>query len=151
MPLWQIDIYTAEDQLDREADRTAEEIAELGLGDNITVAYARGFLVDGDFAREDAARLAEMLLCDSVTERSVVAIAGQEILNQPPTPSRPHSDSQAQGDTLTQESEPTLVNVLPKPGVMDPVARSAEVAARVKAVPFNVKGADASHRMAPSG
>ena len=33
MPLWQIDIYPADGQIDREATRTAEEIAELGLGD----------------------------------------------------------------------------------------------------------------------
>ena len=48
MPLWQIDIYPADGQIDREATRTAEEIAELGLGDQISVAFARSFLVQGD-------------------------------------------------------------------------------------------------------
>ncbi len=111
MPLWQIDIYPAEGQVDRDAMRTAEEIAELGLGQNVTVAFAKSFLVQGNFARDEAIRLADMLLCDSVTERSVVAIAGQDILNEPPG------------------EQTTLVNVLPKPGVMDPVAASTAGAA----------------------
>ena len=113
MPLWQIDIYPAENQIDREAIRTSEEISELGLGDQVPVAFAKTFLVQGDFLRDEAFKLAETLLCDAVTERSVVAIAGQEVLHQPPS-----SDCT------------TLVNVLPKPGVMDPVAASTVGAAR---------------------
>lgn len=112
MPLWQIDIYPAVDQVDREALRTREEIAELGLGQQVSVMFARSFLVQGEFPRNEAVRLAASLLCDAVTERSVVAIAGQEILNEPP------------GD------QTTLINVLPKPGVMDPVAASTVGAAQ---------------------
>lgn len=112
MPLWQIDIYPSEDQIDREGLRTGEEIGELGLGENVSVTFARCFLVQGDFARADAVRLAESLLSDSVTERTVVAIAGQDVLNEPPG------------------SQTTLVNVLPKPGVMDPVAASTASAAQ---------------------
>ncbi len=112
MPLWQIDIYPADDQINREAIRTSEEIAELGLGHDIPVAFARSFLVQGEFARDEALRLAQTLLCDAVTERSVVAIAGQDVLNEPP------------GD------QTTLINVLPKPGVMDPVAASTVGAAQ---------------------
>jgi len=112
MPLWQIDIYPADDQIDREAERTTEEISELGLGDEVSVAFARSFLVQGDFAIAEANRLAETLLCDAVTERAVVAIAGQDTLNEPPG------------------SQTTLVNVLPKPGVMDPVAASTIGAAQ---------------------
>ena len=113
MPLWQIDIYPAENQVDREALRTSEEISELGLGSEVPVAFARSFLVQGDFVRDQAVKLAETLLCDAITERSVVAIAGQEVLNQPPS-----------------EACATLVNVLPKPGVMDPVAASTVGAER---------------------
>ena len=112
MPLWQIDIYPAEDQVDREGSRTSEEIQELGLGDQVDVIFARSFLVQGEFKHEDAVRLANTLLVDAVTERSVVAIAGQDVLNEPP-------------GTQTQ-----LVNVLPKPGVMDPVANSTIGAAQ---------------------
>ncbi|MEM9587283.1 MAG: AIR synthase related protein, partial [Planctomycetota bacterium] len=111
MPLWQIDIYPAEGQVDRDAQRTVEEIHELGLGDSLSLAFARGFLVQGDFGQAEAQRLAESLLADPVTERSVVAIAGQEVLAEPP-------------ETADQPLE-TLVHVLPKPGVMDPVAASA--------------------------
>ena len=113
MPLWQIDIYPAENQVDREAIRTSEEISELGLGTEVPVSFARSFLVQGDFMREEALNLAKTLLCDAVTEQSVVAIAGQEVLNQPP-----------------RDECSTLVNVLPKPGVMDPVAASTAGAAR---------------------
>lgn len=112
MPLWQIDIYPAEGQIDREAVRTTEEISELGLGEQVSVAFARGFLVQGNFEEEDAQRLATTLLADSVTEFPVVAIAGEETLCEPP------------------DSQTTMVNVLPKPGVMDPVAASTLGAAR---------------------
>jgi phosphoribosylformylglycinamidine synthase len=112
MPLWQIDIYPTDDQIDREAIRTAEEISELGLAENLSVAFAKSFLVQGNFAYDDAVRLAETLLCDGVTERSVVAIAGQDSLNEPPG------------------AQTTCVHVLPKPGVMDPVAASTVGAAR---------------------
>ncbi len=112
MPLWQIDIYPADGEVDREAIRTCEEIAELGLGDDVSVSFAKAFLVQGNFARAEALRLAETLLCDGITERSIVAIAGQDILSQPPG------------------RQTTLVNVLPKPGVMDPVAESTVGAAQ---------------------
>ena len=111
MPLWQIDIYPGEGQVDRESLRTAEEIHELGLGQDIAVTCARGFLVQGNFALDQAKRLADTLLSDTVTETSVVAIAGQDALNAPPP-----------GVTVSENV--TLVNILPKPGVMDPVAAS---------------------------
>jgi phosphoribosylformylglycinamidine synthase len=116
MPLWQIDIYPADGQVDREGDRTSEEIRELG--DQVDVIFARSFLVQGNFDREDAVRLADKLLSDTVTERTVVAIAGQADLNQPPS-----TDS-------TAGAKSRLINVLPKPGVMDPVAASTLGAAK---------------------
>lgn len=112
MPLWQIDIYPSDEQIDREGIRTGEEIGELGLGENVSVTFARSFLIQGEFPHADAVRLAETLLADSVTERTVVAIAGQDVLNEPPG------------------TQTTLVNVLPKPGVMDPVAASTAGAAQ---------------------
>ena len=112
MPLWQIDIYPADSEVDREGQRTAEEIAELGLGHDVSVVFARTFLVQGDFVHDEAVRLAQTLLSDSVTERTVVAIAGQDSLNESP-----------------QDHE-RLVNVMPKPGVMDPVASSTADAAK---------------------
>lgn len=112
MPLWQIDIYPAENHVDREAVRTAEEIAELGLGKNVSVAFAKGFLIQGSLGEEEATRLAQTLLADSITEVPVVAIAGDDLLNEPP------------GTQTVQ------VNVMPKAGVMDPVAASTLAATR---------------------
>ena len=112
MPLWQIDIYPTDEQIDREAIRTTEEIHELGLGDDVPVTFSRSFLVQGELNHQEATRLATTLLSDSVTECSVVAIAGQDTLNEAPG------------------SETILVNVMPKPGVMDPVAASTLSAAR---------------------
>lgn len=112
MPLWQIDIYPADGFLDRDGQRVAEQIRELGLGDAIEVDFARGFLVEGDLPASEVDRLARTLLSDRVTERVIVAPTGDEALAEPP------------GDN------PTLVHVLPKPGVMDPVAQSAAAAAR---------------------
>jgi phosphoribosylformylglycinamidine synthase len=123
MPLWQIDIYPAENEIDREGARTSEEIHELGIGDDVSVVFARGFLVEGDLDREAADQLAASLLSDSVTERTVVAVAGEAVLSEPPV-----STEAAAGMRL--------VNVLPKPGVMDPVAASTIAAARD--IGFNV-------------
>ncbi|MCD0463388.1 phosphoribosylformylglycinamidine synthase subunit PurL [Roseiconus lacunae] len=114
MPLWQIDIYPAANEMDREGARTSEEVGELGLGDQISVVFARGFLVQGDLDADQAQRLASGLLSDSVTERTVVAQVGEESLRQPPAGAENYR----------------LVNVMPKAGVMDPVASSTINAAR---------------------
>ncbi len=116
MPLWQIDIYPSDGQVDREGERTSEEIRELGLGEQIDVIFARSFLVQGNFNREQAVQLADRLLSDAVTQRTVVAIAGQADLHQPPV--------------AKTKSTSRLVHVLPKPGVMDPVAASTMGAAK---------------------
>lgn len=111
MTLWQVDIYPAEGQIDRDGKRTSSEIHELGLGD-VSIAQARCFLVQGKLSRDDVGRLASTLLADGVTEFPVIALAGDDELCEPP------------GDQTTQ------VHVLPKPGVMDPVALSTASAAR---------------------
>ncbi len=71
-----------------------------------TVSFARGYLVQGDLDDEAANRLANTLLSDSVTERTIVAKVGDDSLCEPP------------------DENPTLVHVMPKAGVMDPVAES---------------------------
>lgn len=120
MPLWQIDIHPADGQPNRDAARIAEEIHELGLADQLNLHFARGFLVQGELDQPDAIRLAETLLADPVTERSVVARVGApELSGLAGLPSAQQNFGAA-----------TLVNVLPKPGVMDPVAASTEMAAR---------------------
>ena len=116
MPLWQIDIYPAENEIDREGARTSEEIHELGIGDDVSVVFARGFLVQGEIDSAQAEQIAQALLSDAVTERTVVGIAGDATLSQPPA--------------TAADNQVRLVNVLPKPGVMDPVAASTISAAR---------------------
>lgn len=111
MTLWQIDIYPAEGHIDRDAKRTASEIHQLGLGD-VGIAQARSFLVQGKLDRDEVHRLATTLLADGVTEFPLVAPAGDDELCEPP------------GEQTTQ------IHVLPKPGVMDPVAMSTISAAQ---------------------
>lgn len=117
MPLWQIDIHPAAGQVNRDAHRVAEEIHELGLGDNLDVKFARGFLVQGDLDHKAAVALANTLLADAVTETpQVAAVSDPKLLAHPELPASVGSVH--------------VVHVMPKPGVMDPVAASTELASR---------------------
>ncbi|HUT92476.1 MAG TPA: AIR synthase-related protein, partial [Thermoguttaceae bacterium] len=105
--LWEIDIYSAEGQPDLIGDRVAGDTADLGLAENLAVTAARGYLVQAALDRKQVMRIADELLADRLVERTVVAPVGDAALGQPPAGRR------------------QLVHVLPKPGVMDPVAQSA--------------------------
>lgn len=105
--LWEVDIYPAAGQPDLDALRVASDAADLGLSPQLQVAAARGYLIQGRFDRRQIERLARELLADEVVERFVVAPAGDASLEQAPG------------------GQPQVVHVLPKPGVMDPVAQSA--------------------------
>ena len=65
-------------------------------------------MLEGDIEEADANRLADKLLADSVVEKTVVAAVGDERLQQAPI------------------NGSLLVHVINKPGVMDPVAMSAQ-------------------------
>ncbi|HVA46733.1 MAG TPA: phosphoribosylformylglycinamidine synthase subunit PurL [Pirellulales bacterium] len=108
--LWEVDIYPAADQPDLVGQRVAADAADLGLAERLAVCAGHGYLLEGELSEADARRLAAELLSDPLVERTVVARAGDSVLVQAP-------DSQA-----------TLVHVLPKPGVMDPVAQSVLMA-----------------------
>ncbi|MGE0606096.1 MAG: phosphoribosylformylglycinamidine synthase subunit PurL [Pirellulales bacterium] len=105
--LWEVDIYPAEGQPDLLARRVTGDAADMGLHDKLPVAAARGYLLQGKLNADQVSRLARELLSDPIVERTVVAGAGDEILAAPPN------------------GYSRLVHVLPKPGVMDPVAQSA--------------------------
>ncbi|MFH1264851.1 MAG: phosphoribosylformylglycinamidine synthase, partial [Planctomycetota bacterium] len=105
--LWEIDIYPATGQPDLIGDQVAADTADLGLATNLAVRAARGYLIQGALDHAQVARIAHELLADRIVERTVVAPVGDEALNQAPN------------------GQPRLVHVLPKPGVMDPVAQSA--------------------------
>lgn len=105
--LWEVDIYPAEGQPDLIAEQAATDAADLGLAENLSISAARGYLIQGDLARGHVDRIAAELLADGIVERTVIARVGDATLAEPPN------------------AEKHLVYVLPKPGVMDPVAESA--------------------------
>ncbi|MEM6980076.1 MAG: phosphoribosylformylglycinamidine synthase subunit PurL [Planctomycetota bacterium] len=118
MPLWQIDIHPTSDQADRSALQIQREIHELGLGDDLHIASARGFLIEGELDQTQADEIAATLLADQIVETTRVAICGDESLAEPP---EPLIESLVEAGI---ESDPTMVTVLTKAGVMDPVAAS---------------------------
>ena len=107
MKLWEIDIYPAAGQPDLVGSAVAGDAADMGLAEDLAISAARGFLVQGELDEEQAAQLARELFADDVVERTVVAAVGDPRLEQ-----SPNGKSQ-------------LVHVMPKAGVMDPVAQSA--------------------------
>lgn len=126
MPLWQIDIHPAPGQVDRLGEQTAREIHELGLGDDLLIAAARGYLIQADIDEASASEIASTLLADSITESVVVGHPGKDA-------SQVEADLSEAPESLMEllaergiESEPHLVHVMPKPGVMDPVAASTQ-------------------------
>ncbi|MEX2092284.1 MAG: hypothetical protein WD971_06385, partial [Pirellulales bacterium] len=85
MTLWEIDIHPAAGEQDRAALRVATSARELGLAENLHVAAARGFLVQGArLDRSQVERLARELLADLVVETPVFAASGDPQLVAPP-------------------------------------------------------------------
>ena len=105
--LWEVDIYPLESQADRAASRISAEAADLGLAHNLPVTAAYGYLIQGELNDAQVQQLASELLADQIVERVVVAPIGDPKL------------------TVAPAGKSRLIHVLPKPGVMDPVAQSA--------------------------
>src|ERR1043165_6212830 len=106
--LWEVDIYPAPGQPDRLAEKIISEAAELGIATNLKAVAATGYLLQGAVERGRMEQAAAEILSDQIVERAVIARVGDSILAQPPL-----------ADSL-------LLHVLPKAGVMDPVAESAK-------------------------
>jgi phosphoribosylformylglycinamidine synthase subunit PurSL len=106
--LWEVDIYPRSGEVDREAQRLAADAADMGLAEGLQVKTARGYLIQGTLEQSQVERLAAELLADSVVEQTLVAAVGDGRLTQ------------------SEDPQARLVHVLPKPGVMDPVAQSAQ-------------------------
>ena len=115
--LWEIDIYPAAGQPDLLARTASSEAADLGLVKDLSLTAARGYLIEGKLDQQQVTRVAQELLSDSVVERPVVGRVGDIRLSEPP------------------KGPAKLVHVLPKPGVMDPVANSALSAIRGMDIP----------------
>jgi len=105
--LWEVDIYPIAGQPDLEAARVMADAVDLGLPRALEVSAARGYLIEGKLDRAQVDRIVGDLLLDSVVERAIVGRVGEASLSAPPA------------------GRDRLVHVLPKPGVMDPVAQSA--------------------------
>jgi phosphoribosylformylglycinamidine synthase len=116
--LWEVDIYPLPDEPDRAGAAVAAQAADLGWAEKPDVLAAHGYLVQGALDRRQIEQVARELLVDGVVERGILGIAGDASLSEPPRV--------AGGETA--KSTPRQVYVLPKPGVMDPVAQSARAA-----------------------
>ena len=111
----------------------AATAAELHIADDLAVISARGYLIQGDLDRQQVERLAAELLSDRVVERTVVAEVGCVGKGGSPlTPKRPEGGHRRnalvgthKGTVPFSDADGTWIHVLPKPGVMDPVAQSA--------------------------
>jgi len=108
--LWEIDIYPQPGQPDLAAKRVAAEAADLGLASPLPVTAGWGYLIQGDLDRAQVLRVAHELLADRVVERTLVAPVGDEVFSQ------------------ATDGRTCVIHVLPKPGVMDPVAQSVMAA-----------------------
>ncbi len=117
MTLWEVDIHPSDGEPDLLARAATSEAADLGLP-AFTAHAARGFLVQGQISQEQIKRIARELLTDLVVERPAIGKPGDSAL----------SSRQAPSDVPTES--PTIIHVLPKPGVTDPVAESALAAIR---------------------
>ncbi len=117
MTLWEIDIYPAEGVPDRVAERITADAADLGIVSQLSLRAGHGYLVQGEVSSEQVDRVAGELLADPVVEQTFIAPVGDKVLSEC-------------GDGAAQ-----LVHVMPKPGVMDPVAASALAAIEDMRIP----------------
>ncbi len=122
MTLWQIDILPAVGQEDVAGKSLQSEARDLGLGSNLTISAAHGFLLQGELSADEVRRAAEQLLADSIVESTTIAQVGD------PTLVAPRNGLQK------------LLHVLPKPGVMDPVALSTLQALQDMSLPVEQVG-----------
>jgi len=110
--LWQVDILPRPGNPDSVGKQLARDAVDLGLAAEVVIRSARGFLLQGALEFPQIERIVRELLCDAVVEQARFDRVGAPTLNEV-LPDLPH-----------------LVYVLPKPGVMDPVALSTQAAIR---------------------
>ena len=121
--LWEIDCHPRQGTIDRETASVVAEAAEIGITCPLEIYSARGFLIESPtLDASQAEQLATELFSDPLVEHPVCAPVGEAALATPP-----HASGFAG----------TLLQVLRKPGVMDPVAQSAETAARDFDIPVD--------------
>ena len=116
--LWEVDIHPADGQPDMLGRASGRAGRRIGFGRSADRRRRPRLLIQGAARSRQVERIARELLADRVVERTVVAAAGEAALIEPP-PGRDPSPPQWRRQWHVQ-----LVHVLPKPGVMDPVAQS---------------------------
>ncbi len=101
--LWHLQIDPAAGRIDVEGRRVAADAVELGLPGPWHVRASRGFLIEGEITSDAIKRAAEDVLVDPVVETYRVRPARQAV-----------------------NGDGAVVHVLPKPGVTDAEALSAQ-------------------------
>ena len=115
--LWEVDIHPRPGLPDRDAERVVADAADIGITGALSVRSARGFLIESpSLDAGQVEQLAAQLFADALVEEPVSAPVGDARLATP--------------REAANGSAGKLVHVLLKPGVMDPVAQSAEAAVR---------------------
>jgi phosphoribosylformylglycinamidine synthase len=105
--LWEVDVSLTDAKADHAARELVAAAGQLGLTACTAARTAAGWLVEGNVSRADVERIASVLLADPVTETSSAAEMG------------------AAGLTAPVDGLPTVVHVLPRPGVTDPAGLTA--------------------------
>ena len=108
--LWEVDVSLADAAGDHAARALVAGAAELGLAGCGQARTAAAWLVEGNFTRDDIDRIARQVLADPVTETFVA-----DAVDAP----RLHAGL---------PGLPTVIHVLPRPGVTDPAGQSAAAA-----------------------
>ena len=106
MTLWEIDIYPSDNEINRAGQRIEADARDLGWTEPLSVEAGHGYLIQANLDATQIEQLTHHLLSDRVTERAIVAMVGDASLAEPPLEGA------------------SLITVLPKPGVTDPVALS---------------------------
>jgi len=107
--LWQVDIRSADGQPDSLGADAATSAREMGIAEQIHVLGIHGFLLQGDLDNTSVDEIASSYLADPIAQRSMTGTVGDA------TWTDPQSVGLRKG---------TVIHVLFKPGVMDPVAQS---------------------------
>jgi phosphoribosylformylglycinamidine synthase len=106
--LWEVEVRAVDAAADRSARDLVAAAAALGLPAVTTARTAAGWLIEADLPRAEIERIAATLLADPVTDLFTVAEVG--------------------GTVAGPAGLPTVVRILPRPGVTDPAGQSAQAA-----------------------
>ncbi len=105
--LWEVDVHLRDATTDHAARALVAGAAELGVDNCAQAKTANGWLIEGDFSRNQVEHLAAALLTDPITETFTLGEVGDQSLY------------------ASCAELPTVLHVLPRAGVTDPAAQSA--------------------------